>query len=177
MAILGFSNMQPTSFYAGEDRAGVNPASLNHIKEDVAAAHARADLVIVLFHFGEELSSTPTARQRLFAHTAVDAGADLVIGHRPHVLQGLERYHGALIAYSLGNFVFPSHRPETRQPPSSPSPATQPAAPKPRLIPCLINGVKPFIAKPKERTAILARVRQLSQNLGTHLDENGAIAW
>ena len=94
------------------------------------------------------------------------------------MLQGLERYHGALIAYSLGNFVFPSHRPETRQTAILSFTRDATGRSEARLIPCLINGVKPFIAKPKERTAIpRPRVPTLSQNLGTHLDENGTIAW
>jgi poly-gamma-glutamate synthesis protein (capsule biosynthesis protein) len=50
------------------------------------------------------------ANQRLEAHTAIDAGATLVIGSHPHVLQQIEPYHGGLIAYSLGNFVFDQYR-------------------------------------------------------------------
>jgi poly-gamma-glutamate synthesis protein (capsule biosynthesis protein) len=61
---------------------------------------------VVSLHAGTEYQEEPTALQRELAHAAVDAGADLVLGHHPHVLQGIERYKGALIAYSLGNFVF-----------------------------------------------------------------------
>jgi len=51
----------------------------------------------------------PKVYQRNYAHQAIDSGADLIIGHHPHTLQGLEIYQGKLIAYSLGNFVFGSY--------------------------------------------------------------------
>ena len=65
-----------------------------------------AELVIVQAHWGIEGQSVPTGRQKEVAHAAIDLGADLVIGHHPHVLQGLEEYKGKMIAYSLGNFCF-----------------------------------------------------------------------
>ncbi len=71
--------------------------------------HARAehDVLIVLLHWGTQFTDLPSPTQRRVAHALVDAGADLVIGHHPHVLQGIERYRHGLIAYSLGNFLFP----------------------------------------------------------------------
>lgn len=65
-----------------------------------------AQLVIVSIHWGEEKSTEPNEQQRTLARKAIDAGADLVIGTHPHVLQGIERYNGRYIAYSLGNFCF-----------------------------------------------------------------------
>jgi len=94
------------SMAAGPARAGVAWASLGSIVADVEAAAQVADLVVVSLHTGFEYQEAPSALQQELAHAAVDAGADLVLGHHPHVLQGLERYRGALIAYSLGNFVF-----------------------------------------------------------------------
>lgn len=72
----------------------------------VEQARATHDLVVVLAHWGEEYADTPQWEQRAAAHALVDAGADLVIGHHPHVLQGIERHGRGLVAYSLGNFVF-----------------------------------------------------------------------
>ena len=84
----------------------------------VRKAAAQADLVVVAMHAGAEGSGathvphgTETflgenrGDSRRFAHAVVDAGADLVVGSGPHVIRGMERYHGRLIAYSLGNFV------------------------------------------------------------------------
>ncbi|MBE7032997.1 MAG: CapA family protein [Ruminococcaceae bacterium] len=64
------------------------------------------DLIIANFHWGEELAHSPNATQKNLAHTAIDNGADLVIGHHPHVLQGIEKYKNKYILYSLGNFCF-----------------------------------------------------------------------
>ncbi len=77
------------------------------VKENIAALkEAGAKLIIVNFHWGNEREYTPTDIQKTLAHLAIDEGADLVIGHHPHVLQGIERYKDKYIAYSLGNFCF-----------------------------------------------------------------------
>lgn len=65
-----------------------------------------AEIVICAFHWGVEGSYRPTADQKNFAHAAIDAGADIVYGHHPHVLQPMEEYNGGYIFYSLGNFSF-----------------------------------------------------------------------
>ncbi len=65
-----------------------------------------AQLIIVSMHWGEEKETEPNQTQKELAHRAIDLGADLVIGTHPHVLQGIERYNGRYIAYSLGNFCF-----------------------------------------------------------------------
>lgn len=81
---------------------------------DVAALRKRADVVIVSMHNGVEYRTRPTAAQIAFAHAAIDAGAAVVVGHHPHVVQATETYRGGLIFYSLGNFVFDQYqRPET----------------------------------------------------------------
>ncbi len=77
------------------------------VKENIAALkEAGAELIVVNFHWGTEREYVPNATQKELAHLAVDEGADLVIGHHPHVLQGIEKYKGKYIAYSLGNFCF-----------------------------------------------------------------------
>ena len=65
-----------------------------------------AQLIIVSFHWGQEKENIPNNVQVELAHTAIDNGADLVLGHHPHVLQGIEEYKGKNIVYSLGNFCF-----------------------------------------------------------------------
>jgi poly-gamma-glutamate synthesis protein (capsule biosynthesis protein) len=66
--------------------------------------------VIVSFHWGIETAHYPNSTQKTLAHHSIDEGADLVIGHHPHVLQGIESYTGGLIVYSLGNFCFGGNR-------------------------------------------------------------------
>ena len=65
-----------------------------------------AQVIIVSFHWGTEKSNIPDDIQKTLAHLAIDQGADLVVGHHPHVLQGIEKYQGKNIVYSLGNFCF-----------------------------------------------------------------------
>jgi len=62
--------------------------------------------VVVILHWGTELAEAPDHAQRAFARALIDAGVDAVIGHHPHVLQGIEKYRNGVIVYSLGNFVF-----------------------------------------------------------------------
>ena len=71
-----------------------------------AARNQGAQITVVAFHWGSEKSESPDETQRTLAHLAVDSGADLVVGHHPHVLQGIELYEGKYIVYSLGNFCF-----------------------------------------------------------------------
>ena len=74
--------------------------NLNKLKEQ------NPDLIIASFHWGAESASTPDYSQIQLANTAIDNGVDLVIGHHPHVIQGIEKYKGKYILYSLGNFCF-----------------------------------------------------------------------
>jgi len=77
---------------------------------DVAGLRKRADVVIVSMHNGIEYKPRPSAAQVTFAHAAIDAGAKLVIGHHPHVVQPTEEYRGGIIFYSLGNFIFDQYQ-------------------------------------------------------------------
>ena len=74
--------------------------TINELKKE------NPDLIITSFHWGIERDAFPEERQIELAHMAIDNGADLVIGHHPHVLQGIEKYKGKYILYSLGNFCF-----------------------------------------------------------------------
>lgn len=74
--------------------------------EDIKRAKQISDVVVVSIHWGEEYSFSHNQRQEEIAHLAVNSGADIIIGHHPHVLQDIEEYNGGVIAYSLGNFVF-----------------------------------------------------------------------
>lgn len=82
---------------------------------DVTAMRQRADIVIVSMHSGVEYMPKPTQAQIAFAHAAIDAGAAVVIGHHPHVIQPDEKYRAGLIFYSLGNFVFDQYQREATQ--------------------------------------------------------------
>ena len=84
--------------------------SLPQALKEIKVAKRKADLVIVSYHWGIERKTKPSARQQTIALQSIDAGADLVIGHHPHVLQPVMVYRGKTTAYSLGNFVFDNPR-------------------------------------------------------------------
>jgi len=85
---------------------GISQANKEKIATDIAGAKAKADIVVVSFHWGEEYTDKPSKRQQELAHLVIDSGADLVIGHHPHWVQPTEKYKDKLIIYSLGNFIF-----------------------------------------------------------------------
>jgi len=106
IAFLAYSFTYPDTFYATVNRPGTAPGLARYFREDIARAREMADYVVVSFHWGEENATRPKTYQVSAAHRAIDAGADLVLGHHPHVLQGIERYKNGVIFYSLGNFAF-----------------------------------------------------------------------
>ena len=108
IAFLGYSLTQPIEFFAGQNRPGTAPGYEKLVTADITSARSQADYVIVSFHWGKEAIDTAQAYQRTAAHKAIDAGADVIIGHHPHVLQVIERYKNGIIFYSLGNFTFAS---------------------------------------------------------------------
>ena len=137
-----------------------------------------AQLIIANFHWGTENSTQPEDSQIELAHAAIDAGAHLVVGHHPHVLQGIEEYNGRFVVYSLGNFCFGGNS----DPPdydtmifqqtftitggevSTESPAT--------IIPCSISSVSwkndycPTPAVGEEYTRIIEKLSDRSASLG-----------
>jgi len=108
IALLGFSRVLPKSswFAKGKNPGVADTYSSAKAREKIAEARKKADFVIVTVHWGAERADKPNAVQKQLAREYVDAGADLIIGSHPHVLQGFEQYKGKWIAYSLGNFVF-----------------------------------------------------------------------
>jgi Bacterial capsule synthesis protein PGA_cap len=105
--LLGYSDIRPAGFDAGPTWSGTAPAFPWYIAADVRAAQSRADAVVVYFHWGIERTFVPNARQRSLARVAFDAGANVVLGAHPHILQPIEQLRRRrLVAWSLGNFVF-----------------------------------------------------------------------
>jgi poly-gamma-glutamate synthesis protein (capsule biosynthesis protein) len=94
------------SWTATENQPGVAWADPEQMKADIASVRSQVDIVVVLLHSGYEYVVKPSPPQVSAAHTAVDAGADLVVGHHAHVLQGIEFYNQGVIVYGLGNFIF-----------------------------------------------------------------------
>jgi poly-gamma-glutamate capsule biosynthesis protein CapA/YwtB (metallophosphatase superfamily) len=116
IAFLGYSDVVPYGFGATSSSPGTAVADSAAIRADIGALRKRADLVVCWFHWGEELATMPTSREQEFASACLNAGAKLVLGSHPHVLQPIARPSPRLlVAFSLGNFVFPAGSPGTQR--------------------------------------------------------------
>lgn len=114
VAFLSYSLTFPEEFWATKKRAGTAFGHRQHIEADVRAARAVADIVAVSFHWGQESKTELRPYQVGLGRAAINAGAQLVIGHHPHILQAVERYKDGVILYSLGNFAFGSYSRKAR---------------------------------------------------------------
>lgn len=115
IAFLAYVNVDPKQATAAPDRPGVAWLEPERVLADIRFARPLADLVIVGLHWGVEYAARPGRSQVELAHQMIDAGADLIVGGHPHVVQPMEEYQGRWIAYSLGNFVFDQKDPATRR--------------------------------------------------------------
>jgi poly-gamma-glutamate synthesis protein (capsule biosynthesis protein) len=109
IGFLAYSLTFPEEFWASDSTPGTCFPYDTFVFKDVAALDKETDFVIVSCHWSQELLEYPKKYQINLAHRFIDNGADLILGHHPHVLQGIEWYKGKLIAYSLGNFIFGSY--------------------------------------------------------------------
>ena len=96
---LSYNQISPT-------KEPIAKATVEKLPQDITQLQNEADVVIVSFHWGEEYRAQPNLEQRRLAKASIDAGADVVFGHHPHWVQGVQIYQGKPIFYSLGNFVF-----------------------------------------------------------------------
>jgi poly-gamma-glutamate synthesis protein (capsule biosynthesis protein) len=166
---------------------GRETIGLGHFKTDDAVAEVAAlrpyvDFVVVLVHWERENDHFTYGSTRDLAHALVDAGADVVLGHHAHVLKGLEWYRGALIAYSLGNFVFGAVR----------GPLAQSGVLRfelalgldgrrsvrdVRIVPVTLDGPRsiPRVARGPRATRILALLRRIARPLDTFVDRDGSV--
>lgn len=152
------------------------------LKDNIAKVKADgAQLIVVIFHWGNETETVPDSNQTTLGRIAIDEGADLVCGHHPHVLQGIETYKGRNIVYSLGNFCFGGN--------SSPSDMDTMIYQQTftidadgvkkdnvtNIIPCSIssaaydgyNNYQPTLAEGDEATRILGKINERSSWIST----------
>lgn len=108
IAILGYndSDVVPASYQATPNKPGSAFMNIEQLKKDLKTAKENADFVIVSIHSGTEYTPNPNQSQQNFAKAALENGADLLIGHHPHVVQAIDYHQNKFIFYSLGNFVF-----------------------------------------------------------------------
>ena len=155
------------------------------IKNDLSETKEFTDLNIVSFHWGEEYGDV-IAEQKLLGRYALDHGADLVLGHHPHVIQEIENYQGKYIVYSLGNFVYGGNRNPSDQDTfifqqSFEFKGDKITTSEIKIIPCLISSVKhrndyqPTIAKGEDAERIYQRTKVVHTQEQTTIKVNGQI--
>jgi poly-gamma-glutamate synthesis protein (capsule biosynthesis protein) len=117
VAFLGFTDVLPVGYPATSSSPGIAPgrADLGAVKAAIKAAKKKADFVIVGWHWNFEYKRAPSSLELNEGHAAIDAGADIVFAHHPHLLDGVEEYNDGLIFYSLGNLVFSGFSGETAE--------------------------------------------------------------
>lgn len=145
----------------------------------------KADLILVCCHWGIEREYYPTQAQTKLAHKCIDLGADIVIGCHPHVLQGVEKYKGSYILYSLGNFCFGGNRnPEDKETMIAQISFTfadgkRLDSTNLQIIPCTLSSVnytndfQPTVATGSKKKKILSHMNQYSKKFGIQFDKDG----
>ncbi len=170
---IGMTGLSVTSGAATDERRQIIQRNIQELKNQ------GADLIIFSCHWGIEGSHEVTGDQVTLAHAAIDAGADLVLGHHPHVLQGIEVYNGKYICYSLGNFCFGGNRNPSdkdtmifQQTFTFDESVLQPET-QAKVIPCRLsslsdkNDYKPTPAQGEEAARILKDIQAYSSTFGT----------
>ncbi len=169
VAFLGFTDVLPVGYPATSSSPGVAPgrADIGAVKQAIRAAKKKADFVVVGWHWNFEYKRAPTYLETSQGKAAIDAGADIVIAHHPHLLDGMEAYHGGLIVYSLGNLVFSGFSGETAETVLVRAKVSEDRLDA-QLIPVVGGGSGvPSLAKGAQAESILQRVKGFSAALDT----------
>lgn len=180
VAFLAYTLTFPEEFWATADRPGSPFGHEAQVRADIAAAQSQADIVLVSFHWGQEGKTELRDYQRSLGRAAIDAGAAAVIGHHPHILQGVERYKNGVILYSLGNFAFGTYGPEAFRSAIATLTFRDKKLAEVQLHPLNVrNAEVVFQALPlagKEADKVVAELQQLSQPLNTRLENRNGVA-
>lgn len=146
------------------------------------------DLILACCHWGIERDNYPTENQQYLGRKCIDLGADLVIGHHPHVLQGVEEYNGRFIIYSLANFCFGANRNPTDkdtmifQQTFTFVDGVKQEDQQVQVIPCSVSSIRernnfqPTPAQGEEAARIINRINTYSAGFGTSFAEDGTLA-
>ena len=178
IAILAYSMTLPENFFAGPSKTGTAFGHEAHVHADVKAARKQADIVLVSFHWGQEGKTALRDYQTHLGHIAIDAGAHAVIGHHPHILQGIEQYKNGIILYSLGNFTFGSYSMKSARSAVAQLRFRKTQLQSVRLFPINVNNFEvQFQPQPLTGTAadvVIDELRTLSAALNTRVhNDNG----
>lgn len=171
---LYWSFEEKRRFAAEADVPGTAPMDLAPMLEDVRALSKETDIVAVSLHWGVEESNRTTEAQRRTAHALIDVGADVVLGHHPHVIQGVEIYRGKPVFYSLGNYLFDQNDENNKQGMAVALDYFEGRLAALQIHPLYIQDKRtPLVPEGALREAILDKISRLSADLGTVLERDG----
>ncbi|MFH1151044.1 MAG: CapA family protein [Actinomycetota bacterium] len=170
VAFVAFCNINPAGWPAGSSTPGVATCNdEDKVAETIREAGKKADYVVASFHWGVELATTPSDDQVRLGRLAVDSGADLVLGHHPHVVQGMELYKNRLIAYSLGNYVFSPPREISARTMTVIAMMGPDGLVQARIVPMFIRGCRPVVASGEAGASWLSTIAGYCEGLGTEM--------
>lgn len=178
VALIAVSEI--TASFAAGTNPGTYYTSSPHegLLANVAAADKQADFVIVSLHWGKEYNPGVTDHQVFLGRKLIEAGADLILGHHPHVIEGLEIYNDRLIVYSMGDFVFDHYSRATGEAFVLQVTLPHDGPPWGTIIPVYLSdshGI-PAVVTGWEADRILGRLTSLSVARGLQLNREGDIA-
>lgn len=173
LGFVGWKGRVTPNQVAEVSKGGAAYGSTGNIKSSVAKENKLGNLTIVQYHGSREYSEEPTQITEKRLKAAVDSGADLVIGHHPHVAHGLELYKDKLIAFSLGNFVFDQFFYETHGAYILKVWMDGEEYYRAEIVPVHIKDYKPVPATSDIRQYILKRIISLSAKRGTYVSLSG----
>ena len=167
VAILGYNEIPPDAYAATETRPGTAWLEVDNVLKEVKQAKALGNFVIVALHMGNEYTAHPNARQQEIARSVAEAGADLIIGDHPHVVQALGFFGKTFVTYSLGDFVYVQPG----------SPATGEAAilravidggslKQIDLVPVYIDRAQPYAMSAVDAKLMIQRIFDASRRIG-----------
>ncbi|MFQ5937514.1 MAG: CapA family protein, partial [Acidiferrobacterales bacterium] len=179
VAFLAYSLTFPERFWASSDRPGTAFGHKQQVDADIRAARSEADIIVVSFHWGREATTELRDYQSELGHAAIEAGASVVLGHHPHILQGIERYRDGIIFYSLGNFVFGSYSRIAQRTVIALLRFQNARLIEVRLIPLNVNNIE-VVFQPRplssaEATQLIEELQQLSSPLHTRIAEDHGV--
>jgi len=176
---LAYSNTLPKEFWAEEDKPGTAYGKFSRVREDIKELKEKVDFLIVSFHWGNEEKISPQEYQRNLAHLALDNGADIILGHHPHILSGIESYKNGVIIYSLGNFVFGSYSEKAKESAIFKFHFSKDKLQKLEIIPISVYNKRikfqPRILKDEEAERVLKGIRELSNEFNTTIKLRNSI--
>ncbi len=184
VGFIGFCEFVPEGVFLNEAKPSIALTDDNRVRAALQKARGQCDVLVASFHWGIEYLNRPGKRQKHLARLAAGAGADLVLGHHPHVLQGIEvlaapNKRRCVVAYSLGNFLFDA--PERFVKATGDSMILQVEFDKSgvrqlQIVPMKIEKARPRLANTNETKSALQTLKKLCAELGTKL-ENGRVSW